>query len=457
MSKISFLMLIIIMTLLLVNCESSTSSDDKVTYSGTVKLIDLEGNEIISHEVTVAVFEKEATDIAWDYRLNKPLLLTYTDNDGKFSYSANDNDNYVVVFLKEGYSIKEINQNELNDDMLLYENHYINGIVDGPIALDGSFDLIISGDTFFIDSGSLIVTKSSKIRIETDSKVIIYSMIDIASNLRIMSNDKVYSFGNSHIEEYHSFTISQESNVVNNELNNLSVSNSRYGFIIEKSNLSICECQFYNSKNGLYIRNSNSIGINDIIGINIEEETNAALHLEFVNDVVISNSRFIDNFNGIKAKEVVGINMNNCSLSNNNIGYYSLYSTGIIEHNELFSNSQADLNLIGNKTIGLLEISYNNFCSDTSIVQSELGSYWVFYQMAINFNNFKDNNIFIKYDSSGIFQDIDATNNYFDGLNSESAILERIIDNSPIEDGLIDVHVVPFKTSPISSAGVTQE
>ena len=225
--------------LILNSCDNSTSSDKKVTFSGTVKLIDLEGIETVSDEVTVAVFEKDETDIAWDYRLEKPLLVTKTDNTGLFSYKANKTDGYSVLFLKEGYSIKEIRQNMLTGIVKLYRNIEISGTIMNPVELNGISDLVITSNVDFVNNGSLSILSNSKIRIDPGVRVTFYGNISFNGPVTITSNDKAYSFNNEQVVEFMSFEISPLATIQNDIIANVNCSFATNGFIVQNDNIEI--------------------------------------------------------------------------------------------------------------------------------------------------------------------------------------------------------------------------
>lgn len=440
------------------SCNSGTSSsEDKVTISGLVKLVDLDGNEAPADQVTVAVFEKDESDLAWDYRLEKPIIVTETNELGEFSYKADDSDNFIVYFLNNGYSIKSFNQKNLVETINLFEDIEISGTITSAIQLNGTSDLVITNDAIFIDGGTLSVSNNSLIRIAAGVNARFYSNINFAGPVSITSNDKIYSFNNDQVAEFMSFEIGSSATVLNNTISDVICSNTKNGFIIQTNNIQINDSYFINSSNGLYFLNSDGHILSNIFVENISNPSGAGIYLDMVNDAIITKCDLVNNINGIKVKEVYNLNVNNCKIENNNSGYLSYYSTGLITHNQFNENSYG-LELLGNRTSGNLFIQYNAINdSDIAVYQHESGSWSQFYSMIINNNNFINVNTFIKYDSSGIYQNLDATNNYFEGLSSETEILARILDSSLLSELFIDVNVIPFKTSSISSAGIIQE
>ncbi len=455
MKKILYIMLIIGLIFVLNSCDSSTSSsNDKITINGVVKLVDLNGNETLSDEVTVAVFEKNVDDVTWDYRLENPIIVTKTNDYGEFSYKADDSDNFIVYFLKEDYSIKGYNQKDLSESVLLYENLVISGSVTNQIILDGTSDLVVVGDLIIIDNGSLIVNELSRIRISAGVKVIIHSSIEFFAPVIITSDDSSYFWSNEEIEAFLSFEVTETATIANRELVGLTLSYSYNGFIIRTTDLSIRDSNFINSGNGLYLIESNDVLVENIICKNIYEETNAGVYLERTNNIDIRNSSFEYNINGIKSKESNNINFYNNKFSNNSVGFLSYQNDGLISHNVYENNHSSDIFLMGNSHAGEIKIEYNNFSSDTAIHQRGAASWPYFNRLIINNNNFINNNQFINYYSSSLDNDIDGTNNYYNGLTSVNGIIEKITDLSPSPNVDFQVNIIPFKTRFISSAGI---
>ena len=458
MKKIIYLMLILGLVFILNSCDRSTSSsDNKVTFSGVVKLRDLDGSETTSDEVTIAVFEKEIEDIAWDYRLNTPLVVTSTNEFGEFLYKAQDNENYYAYFLMDGYSVKGFQQKKLTDNIFLFEDFVIGGIVTNHLVLDGTHDLVIHEDVIFTETGILEIQSASRIRIYPQKKITVYGTLDFQSPVEITSNDRTYSYGVDNINLFVSFEIYPSVIIESNSLENVTCSWSNYGFLVKKDNIHISNSNFVNSLNGLYVAESNGVILNKIFSKKVIGHSNGGIYLEIVDNVQITNCTLLDNYNGIKVKEVTNLNINNTLFERNFSGFLSYYSTGLISHNQ-FSNNSNSLELLGNRSSGTLSIEYNNISvSDIGVYQHEAGSWNTFHEMIINNNNFETTDLFIKYDSSGIHQDLDATSNYFDGLTDENSIQDKIMNTSTEQELFIDVNVVPFKTRLISSAGIIQE
>lgn len=456
MKRIVYFILIIVLMLHFSGCDKNTSSSNKkLTYSGIVKLIDLEGNELVSDDVTVAVFYKDINDFSWDYRLNEPILVTETDDTGHFSYNANENNSYITVFLKEGYSIKEIRQSMISNVINLYQDIEIEGTITSSIELNGTSDLVIVNDAIFIDNGYLSVLEKSKIRINPGVKVISHSNINFNNGVLITSNDKMYSFFNEEVSKFMSFEIAATATISNNLIKAVRCSFTTGGFIIQSGNVEVTDCLFSNSSNGLHILNSNNYELNNITAQNIYDSSFGGIHLEMVNNVVINGSRLEDNYNGVKVTGGSDININNCSFKNNERGYLSFYSTGNIDHN-LFLDNNISFELLGNKRDGILNINSN------VIENSNIGVYehnnnthtWsTFNTLLINNNNFIEIPLFFKYYSSHIAHSIDATNNYFDGLSAETDILSKIIDIASSTQPK-KISIVPFKTKPIPNTGI---
>lgn len=440
--------------LFLNSCNSSTSSsDDKVTYSGIVKLIDIDGTETTSDEVVVAVFEKDIDDIAWDYRLEEPVVVTSTNEIGEFSYKANDYGNYFVYFLEEGYSIKEIRQNELTDSIILYENFVISGVITNEIILDGTSDLVIIDDVIFLEGSSLIINKDSKIRISPEKRISLYSSIDFSAPVHISSNDKSYTVNSTNIEYFRSFEITPSCKVMSGKINDLTFSFANNGLIInEQSDITMINNKFCNSNEGLSIIYSNNISIENMLAKYIYSGSSAGIFFLFSNNITINNSIFINNNQGVLLQECNLINIYNNNFHNNYLGLYCNNSLGIIEHNDFLTNEHYDISIRNFDINGELRVEYNQFFSQTAI--NQVSNRGPLYKQAISNNNFRENSIFIRYRSSYDYNDIYAENNYFDGIDTELEIKIKLVDSATYPYQGYTVNILPFKINPINNAGV---
>lgn len=449
-----------ILSLLLVfflyGCDDTSTNTDKEIISGVVSLIDLEGNFTIVSGVQVVVFEKDIANIAWDYRLMSPMSYTSTDVDGRFLLEIEKRDNLIVVFLYEGYSVKEYSLNDLLENVILYQDIEISGAINYPIILDGTFDLVVTGDTFFIEGSSLSITESSKIRIETNEKLTIASAISIENDLSISSNSKVYTLFNETVELFNAIEILPQTDVSEDLISRVSCSFSNNGLLIRKGNLTIKESFFTNSNNGLYINDVNDVSIEKIGVRNILNISGGGIYLDNTNNVQILNCDFSFSRNGIKVKEVSELFLTNSYFRNNTCGYLSYFSTGSIENNTFANNSVADIELMGNSTDGTLYIIENIFSSLNALYMHPAGSWHFLNNVIIKNNNFIENDIFIKYSSSSFISDIQAQNNYFNGFTEEVEIQSKIVDTSSVEQLFIDVLVMPFRVVPYGLAGVQE-
>jgi hypothetical protein len=74
--------------------------------------------------------------------------------------------------------------------------------------------------------------------------------------------------------------------------------------------------------------------------------------------------------------------------------------------------------------------------------------------MTINHNNFINNDTFIQYYSYLLDENVNASNNYFSGINNEADIRLKVIDTYTEGPPPVDIIVTPFTTRLISSAGI---
>ncbi len=457
MKKIIYLILVIGLGLVLNSCDSTTSSsDDKVTYSGVVRLIDLEGNESTSGDVSVAVFIKDYDDIAWDYRLEKPVIVTNTNDSGEFLYKATDNSRYVVYFLMEGYSIKEFEQKELIENVVLYENIEISGVFHEPLLLDGKSDVVVTDDVIFLDTSDLICLGYSRFRIEVGKKIVVYGGINFGERSIISSNDNSYSYNNEQIENFNSFEIMPSCEIINNRFNSIKVFNSDNGIIINNQNeIKIQDIYFLNSNSGLSITYSENINIENFNGKNVAYASSAGIYAIFSSNINIYNSKFINCSNGVIMQEVSLFDAAHNFYENNDTGFFCYNSLGEIKNSDFSHSSIYDLNIRNLDILGTLKVEYNNFYSSTAINQHSLrGTY---YEQNIGYNNFIQNDVFIRYVSNKVYKNIDARFNYFNGLSLYTQIMDKIVKIEHPNDYNIEVIIEPFYINPLQDAGVAHE
>lgn len=211
---------------------------------------------------------------------------------------------------------------------------------------------------------------------------------------------------------------------------------------------------FNDCSSGFYVSDCGNIAIENLISklcINGEYGGIVAFNID---NLIISNSIITRNFNGIYSKFSPTSLIENNYIANNTRGIWGLTFKGVIEHNDFSDNNECDIKLAANTTTGLIDINYNNLKSDVGIWQFEQGSFNGFHVMTINNNNFYSEEYFIKYDSSGFVNDIDATNNYFNGILAPDFINNMIIDTNPTKPESIVVVFEPFLTEEIIDAGI---
>lgn len=383
--------------IIICSCDSSTSSsEDEETYNGVVNLIDLSGNESTSENITVAIFNYDENNITWDYRLDTPVVVTKTNRFGEFSYEANDVNSYICVFLFEGYSVKKIKQNQLPDNITLYENLVVENIVDYEINLTGLNELVVMENTTFTDNSSLVVSSPSTIRIESGKVLNLHTKIVIEGSLTVTSLDKTYVLDNDNIAYFDKVFVSNAADIGNNEIAEINLSFSNNGMLIENSQLLIKKMFLTNCNTGLSFINSKNITIENLNSSNITNMDKASLFFYLSDNISVTNSIFKNNGVGLRLMNSSNICVKNNIFDSNDIGIYNEKSTGEIAHNNLINNLTCDTYIRNDNIVGSLFISKNEFYSDSGIILRTM-NLENYYSQTISYNNFYSSSRYISF------------------------------------------------------------
>ena len=359
--------------------------------------------------------------------------------------------------------------------MTLYPETHISGNISGSVTVETNHHLVIDDDTIFIpNTSTLIIQPGAVIRINPGIDFTVHGTLTAQGEENnmfwITSNDGFSPFARCHgersrttkgngflgrndsIQIYNSFELSSYASISDDLIEWGKFDYGNISFSTAVSNLDINHLIYRHSESGLTISDTDNVNASNIISKNCLNESDGGIVALNNENISIENNIIVDNYNGIYSKFCDNTLIKNNYISNNTKGIWSLTVFGDIEHNELTSNSECDVKLAGNIVLGEINIKYNDLRSDTGIWQYEQGSFSSFYTMIINFNNFHCTDLFILYDSSGILNDIDATNNYFDSLNTEDEIRMRIIDT--LEEYNIIVLIDNWTQCLIPDAGI---
>ena len=382
-------------------------------------------------------------------------------------------ENQTTVPLRNVSGSRRKSLSRSESDITLYEEVHISGNISGSVTVETNHHLIIDDDTVFVpNTSSLTIQSGAIIRINPGIDLTIHgtltaqgeenNMFWVTTNAGFALNDSsfnfqfsIFNFQFDRSEElllYNSMELSSFASISDDliewgkfDWGTLSLSSS-------VSNADFSDCIFRNSESGLIIDAGSVINTENILAYNCSNSSYGGIVCFNTETLTIEKGIYLKNYNGIYFKFCDNTLIKNNYISNNYRGIWSLTVFGDIEHNELTENTESDVKLAGNTIQGEINILYNNIKSNKGIWQYEQGSFSSFYTMVINFNNFHCEDLFILYDSSGISNDIDATNNYFDSLNTEDEIRTKIIDT--LEEYSIIVLIDNWTQYLIPNAGI---
>jgi hypothetical protein len=500
-----------ILLILTINNCSSTTEVSKGDLTGIVNLEGMEDNsgiivaiyELAELDETIVGINSQYPHIGviinqhteFDHRLQEPVKYTETDAEGYFKIKKIPTGTYNIVAIKDSFGFKyiyEINiqdgENELSNSQFLMLNSQLNSkfkiqnstlvVRSANITLypETTYTNQVPTTTFLTDhhyiiddpygevvlyNNSLTIQPGAVVRItpNTDFKILgtLTAQGEENNMFWITSNNGVSEnlAKNDTLENYNSFELTSYATVSNDLIEWGKWDYGNISFSTAVSNLDINHLICRHSESGLIIDAGSIINTENILAYNCSNSSNAGIVCLNTETINIKKGIYLQNYNGLYVKFCDNSLIKDNYISTNTKGIWSLTVFGNIEHNELVNNSECDIKLAGNTTQGEIDILYNNIRSNNGIWQYEQGSFSSFYTMVINFNNFHCEDLFILYDSSGILNDIDATNNYFDSLNTEDEIRTKIIDT--LEEYSIIVLIDNWTQYLIPNAGIQGE
>jgi len=455
--------------------------------SGTIFL----ENETDHSEITVAVYDFAELDATiknineeyphigviinqqtqFDHRFQSPIKYTETNGNGNFKINDLSMGTYNIVALKDSFGFRyiydvQVLEGSISIDTLsLYPETHLSGTIFVDIIFERDHHYIIDDDTDIFNT-NVEIQPNTIIRISPDNSLKLISCEVKAQGLEdslfwITSNDGFSEFPvrniNSYINPYYNFELSQNSIVEDNKIEWGKFDFADIGFQATIDSIIISSLIFRNSNIGFYSLNVSSTFCENILCNDVIEESNNAINFYNVDDGYIKKSIFINCYIGAKIYQRFEGLIENNYFMNNIIGLDLLHFIGLIKNNNLF-NINKDVNFAGNYAhdYGIMDIFFNVFNAQKGVCQYDLHQYNYYPTININNNNFFDNDFFIIYLSTAYADDIDATNNYFNGIPNEDEIYEKIYDLA--ENYSPEVIISPFIFSnPISDAGIIKE
>ncbi|CAO80567.1 hypothetical protein [Candidatus Cloacimonas acidaminovorans] len=484
--KFSFIISIILCSLFILSCDNGTKTqkgiisgviylDGQTEYSGIIVSVfsaDVVPIEIKNVNREYPQLPYPINDyVYFDHRAYNPIRTVYTDSEGKFEISDITYGNYIIAYYKEGWGYNYMYDIELNSPEYNMEELRLYPELEVPHSITNEY-IFISDRTYRI-SGNCVSLLGSNIIAQTNTRLIIdpKAIFQINGNfitqrednnmVIITSSNRIYN-PNSQVINGLAIEFTANSSVSN--LNNILFSYLYDGLKITKKNLIIENCGFIRNINSLQIFNVNNIEIrhnNFLINEDIQSET---VYCYNTDQVVLERNIFYKNACSIKTE--IGKN----SIIQNNYfinGVYEIQtlweSTAIAQYNS-FKDSK---NALSNSGASNLEILYNEINSETCVNIFNTSNWENTFTQGwtkANNNNFMSTDYAVLckavYFYGGNPMPLDFHNNYWGVTNSDD-IANMIYDyyDAPPHDtshggnwGIIEY--IPFKTSPVTNAGV---
>ena len=453
--------ILILFFLLITSCASESVSTGSISGSVTLENHeDASGTYIAVYDLSVldpvvveanekwpqiGVIINQQTE--FDHRLQEPISNTLSDATGLYKLNDIPTGEYNIVFYKAGWGFRYIYNFQVDkgenqvDEVILYEETLLEGDISTDIIMQDAHHYIIEDNANIVPGAKLTIDPGAVVRINPGKSLNIWGEIEAQGTegnlFWITSNDGFDEFSTKYdpeeIERYNQVML-EENIIITNDM----ISYGRFDF-----------GTFALSSTGNYFRNNNCVYKYSNCGLQAMDEdscfasncnfsnitgSNGGLFFEFILGGKVEKLISVNNEIGLRLKDRFDGIVENNYLAYNTFGIEGVHFTGIIQHNELSSNFDCDIHIAGTwcNVNEPMEIYYNNFNSVTGILRFSLYSYEACRINNINFNNFRNNNYFIFCDSGDSY--VDATHNYFNGLNSEAAIREKVSDfNTDIE------------------------
>lgn len=480
--KIKYLILITIITLFLISCSED---NNKGNISGRVIL---EGqrdySDIYVAAYTLAELNSDIKGIneeypgigvqinqktQFDHRLQSPIKYTQTDANGNYKLKDLPTDTYNIVAYKDSFGFKYVYSYHVSggdnslQDITLYPETYINSSIDDDITFMTDHHYIIQDNIYQINGYNLTIEPGAVIRIKAGESLKIMGDLRMQGNseewIRITTNYGYNNFPSSLSEDsldyYNKFSLEQTCNVEDNQINWIL---ANFGFTTLQSsvnNLSINKCVTRFSNNGIFCNNNSSSFVSNCLSYNIKSDE-GGIYFHGVEDGEIKENILYECTHGIKTQERFDGELYNNYIMNNDYGVRVLGFAGNLRNNEMVGN-YIDIFFAGNSDnneTGILNIYKNNLHSNKAVLQFPVSGFSEGPVITMNYNNLYGNDIFFRYRSSQMigYDDIDLKHNYFNGIDNETGIREKIYDMAG--DYYVDVDISNFQLNDINSAGI---
>lgn len=406
----------------------------------------------------------------FDHRFQTAIKTSITNEDGDFEVKNIPVGVYNIVISKDNYGFKYIynvsildGSNQLDTVFSLYQETHLSGDSFDDLTFQKDHHYIIDDD-YNIYNADVVIEPSSVIRIEPGKSINI-SLCEVLAQGKqdslfwITSNDGFDQSSTRKVKDeidyFQSVILITGTTVLDNIIKWGKIDFNDNCLSSSVNNLFVKHCIFRESFKCFSSQNVSNTFCENLLCYNNDVEENSGIYFYQVDDGLINQNIFLNNYTGVQIQQRFVGEITNNAFKDNYSGLDLLHFVGIIQNND-FSNTEYDIYYAGDyfavDATDFMEIYYNIFQAKHALHQHSVSQYNHFSSININNNNFINNNLFILYHSTSYEDNINAVNNYFDGLSSEDSILERIVDY--IGENSIEVLVIPFENHPITNAGI---
>jgi hypothetical protein len=426
---------------------------------------------------------KISQETEFDHRFNEPIVVTKTSSDGKFKFKDVSVGSYNLIALKDGWGSREIYNidiykgynninNYLKEDIKLYKEMIISGLVDYEVIMLPHHHYVIEDDVYVVAGGHLSIPPYATVRINQGKSInFLGGKLTVNSSegfFKISSNDSFFCVGGiTSIEKFDGVKIYEGSIITESIIQGGIIKGGGYCLYNQISGLSIMNMRIEGEFSGIYLHgNQSSITceLRNIVASNTNLSGQPAVALHGLSNVVISDFIVFDNNIGISVREVGNAEISNCYLNNKNIDIKCYNGSKALMHNCSFYSKTGIENSRGSEVVCFFNDFYTSIGIDNILVGSTTGFPYTAYITANN-NNFYCTQLSVRTRARFYSKDViyfDVTNNYWD-TESEQDIRRRIWDRGnedmagPQYDQLMAVFkYVPFRITPISNTGVVR-
>ena len=488
--KLLAILIIGVLGAFLMSCSESTQPK-KATVVGSVLIEGLnnsEGVKVLLYQA--GVVETELASIhadhptlgfdledkhIFDHRDYVPLYSSITDLEGRFELKSVEYNNYIAVFLKEGYGPHYVFDVLINgehmdvtsdESITLYEMVSIPQFVTGEMVLESGRTYTVENDAVFLPGSNVMFQGGTSLLVSPGKGISCNGVISMAGSvddpIKITSGDKIHDFGNAP-SQFAKFEVTELASVT--DISGLVFTHSTDGMVIKPSNLELTQSLFARNNIGCMFTSGQSVAIEKSYFVNSEGIIGKGLVLQDVADVSLGYSVFY-NIEKVSLNIVVGqgVAITNCLFTGGQSQIVNSFSSQTTVTNSTFSNASYNLTNTARST---LDIQYCDLSGGVCIYSyhtANQGNYPLDGWMRMNFSNIFGSNHNVE--ATGVFytyQDeyiqLDFSNNHW-GSSSSSFIEDSIVDYYDLEPSEYPGHAwplieyIPFRSSKVVNAGV---